>query len=302
MASTQVIGEPSFRESEGGKNGGVASWSDDSLAYWLGDVGRVSLLSKEQEISLAREIELGCLESRNRLVESNFRLVVSIAMKFRSRGMGICDLIQEGNIGLIRAVEKFDYRKGYRFSTYATWWIRQSIVRSLADQGRMIRIPVHVAEMLQKVNRTRQRLTHLFGRSPTLSEIAESSGFSESKIELLTEISPDAVSLDEPVFGDSGASLGNSLPDSVVGQDSWVDLADQRSVLLSALSQLQPRERDVLCLRHGLGGTETLTLQEIAERLDVTRERVRQIEQIALRRLRSTELREHLESLGTFLA
>lgn len=275
---------------------------DDTLAFWLRSVGQVNLLSKEQELRLSRLANSGCEESRRQLIEANYRLVVSISMKYRSRGMGMNDLIQEGNLGLIKAVEKFDASHGTRFSTYATWWIRQSIIRAIADQGRIIRLPVHLVEMTNRIRRKKIAFQQELGRLPTTGEISEELNISAKKIEDLNEIPDDACSIDRPILRDSDETLEQLIADEEIQQDDWVDQTEIRSILMTAMSKLQPRERDVLCLRHGLSGRDSMTLQEIAEQLQVTRERVRQIEQKAMRRMRSQELKDELASLQFYLS
>ena len=276
----------------------LSSFLDDPLKLWLNEVGKTALLTAEQELDLAKSVEAGCQESKRRLVKANLRLVVSVAKKFSGRGLSLSDMIQEGNVGLIRAVDKFDYRKGYRFSTYATWWIRQSITRAIADQSRTIRVPVHVMESMSRVSRTYRTLAHEYGREPSVEEVAKECQISPERVRQVLETIPDAMSLDAPAGESEETELGDRIQDQQErGQDDWVDRTHLREGLFSALKQLDPRERDVLILRFGLLDGESMTLEEVARHFDVTRERIRQIEKKGLKKLKRPEMAKQLESL-----
>ncbi|MBL8066913.1 MAG: sigma-70 family RNA polymerase sigma factor [Armatimonadetes bacterium] len=263
---------------------------DDSLKLWLATVGRTPLLTSEQETVLARKMTSGCLESRKRLVESNYRLVVNIAKKFTGRGLCLDDLIQEGNIGLIKAVEKFDGAKGFRFSTYATWWIRQAISRAISDQSRLIRVPVHVVEGTMRLRRVAARLQFELGREPTAEEIAQRAEIEVEKVNEFLHLVPDALSLESPISGSDDATLQDVIPDSRHG-NSDIDQTHLKQSIAEALSILDDREREVLSLRFGLRDGLQLTLEEVASQLQITRERVRQIEQRGLKKLKRSECR-----------
>ena len=263
---------------------------EDPVRMYLKEIGKVPLLSAEEEIDLAKRMELGDQEAKKRLAEANLRLVVSIAKRYVGRGMLFLDLIQEGNLGLIKAVEKFDYRKGYKFSTYATWWIRQAITRAIADQARTIRIPVHMVETINKVLRTTRRLTQDLNREPTNEEIAQAMGMDVDKIEYVMRIKQDIASLDASVGrdGDDEESvLGDFVEDSE--RDSPEDatanqiLKEQIAEILTTLSE---REQKIIRLRFGIGGGRPHTLEEVGNEFSVTRERIRQIEAKALSKLR----------------
>jgi RNA polymerase primary sigma factor len=262
---------------------------DDPVRMYLREMGRVSLLTAAQEVELAQAIEAGSRAARDRMIESNLRLVVSIAKKYMGRGLTFLDVIQEGNVGLMRAVDKFDYRRGYKFSTYATWWIRQGITRSIADQSRTIRLPVHVAEVLNKLIRVERNLTQALGREPTSAEIAEEMGVTLDKVESTRRVSRDPVSLDVPVGESDEVRLQDFLPDlhAVRPDDSAVAGMLGREVE-NVLNTLTPRERRVLQLRFGLVDGQQKTLDEVGKRLGVTRERIRQIEAKALRKMRQS--------------
>ena len=262
---------------------------DDPVRMYLKEIGRVSLLKAEDEVYLAKLIEEGDEDAKHRLTEANLRLVVSIAKKYIGRGMSFLDLIQEGNMGLIRAVEKFDYQKGFKFSTYATWWIRQAITRAIADQARTIRIPVHMVETINKLVRISRRLLQELGREPADPEIGEEMG-----------VSQDPVSLETPIGEEEDSHLGDFVPDSeAVAPSDAASLTMLRTEVEDILDTLTPRERRVLQLRFGLIDGHQRTLEEVGKRFGVTRERIRQIEAKALRKLRhpsrSMKLKDYLE-------
>ena len=273
---------------------------DDPVRMYLREIGRVPLLSAAQEVSLAQRMEKGDEEARRHLTEANLRLVVSVAKKYIGRGMSLLDLIQEGNIGLIRAVEKFDYRKGYKFSTYATWWIRQAITRAIADQARTIRIPVHMVETINRLIRTSRRLVQELGRDPTSDEIAREMGLPPEKVREIQKISQEPVSLETPIGEEEDSHLGDFIEDqkalAPADAASHQLLKEQVEDVLDSLTQ---RERRVLQLRFGLDDGRSRTLEEVGREFGVTRERIRQIEAKALRKLRhpsrSKKLKDYLE-------
>ena len=260
---------------------------DDPVRMYLKEIGKVPLLSAEEEIELAKRMEQGDEEAKHRLSEANLRLVVSIAKRYVGRGMLFLDLIQEGNLGLIKAVEKFDYRKGYKFSTYATWWIRQAITRAIADQARTIRIPVHMVETINKLIRVSRQLLQEYGREPLPEEIAEEMGISEDKVREIIKIAQEPVSLETPIGEEEDSHLGDFIPDddapAPADAAAFTLLKEQ---LMSVLSTLTPREEMVLKLRFGLEDGRARTLEEVGREFKVTRERIRQIEAKALRKLR----------------
>lgn len=260
---------------------------EDSLKLWLNTVGRTPLLTAEQEFMLAEAMAAGCEASKKKLVESNFRLVVNIAKKFSGRGMSLEDLIQEGNIGLIRAVEKFDQTKGFRFSTYATWWIRQAVSRAISDQGRMIRVPVHVVENSMRVRRVAAQLLLEFGREPTADEIATVAEVDVSRVEEMLAMLPDAMSLESPLAGSEDATLQDVIPDD---DHSGIEMerTHLRETVKSCMEILEDREREVLSLRYGLKDGLQMTLEDVARQMKITRERVRQIEQRGLKKLKQS--------------
>ncbi len=272
---------------------------DDSVRMWLREVGRTHLLTLQEEVRLAKRIERGEQEAKAILTEANLRLVVSIAKRYTLRGMSFPDLIQEGNIGLIRAVEKFDYRKGYKFSTYATWWIRQAITRAIADQGRTIRIPVHMVETINRLVKASSHLLQTLGREATLEEIAAEMDLSVERVSEIMRIAPEPLSLETPIGEEEDSRLSDFLPDD----DSSSPNDSATFVLLrekidEALSSLTPRERDVLKMRFGLDDGYPHTLEEVGKHFEVTRERIRQIEAKALKKLRhpsKCRLREYVE-------
>ena len=257
----------------------------DALQLFLREAGRHPLLTAAQEVELAKRIERGDLEAKARMIQSNLRLVVSIAKNYRNQGLPFLDLIQEGTLGLIRAVEKFDWRRGFKFSTYATWWIRQAVARALADKGRTIRMPVHIVERMQKINRAERTLWTQLGREPTLGEIAEEASLTEQQVLEVRAAARASASLDAPVGDTEDAVLGDFVAGDDPLPEETVELQLRSEALRLALAALPAREREVVTLRYGLGGIEPRTLEEIGRRLGLTRERVRQIELESLRRL-----------------
>ena len=273
---------------------------DDPVKVYLKEIGRVPLLTPEEEIELAMRISSDDEEAKKRLSESNLRLVVSIAKRYVGRGMQFLDLIQEGNLGLIKAVDKFDYTKGFKFSTYATWWIRQAITRAIADQARTIRIPVHMVETINKVKKTNSQLLHENGRDPTAEEIAAKLDMPVDKVREILRVSQEPVSLETPIGEEEDSHLGDFIPDD--DAQAPVDAASMalmREQLSDVLKTLTPREARVLSLRYGLDDGNPKTLEEVGKEFQVTRERIRQIEAKALRKLRhpsrSKKLKDFLD-------
>lgn len=274
--------------------------AEDPVRMYLKEIGRIPLLSSEEEIELAKRMEEGDEEAKKKLSEANLRLTVSIAKRYSGRGMQFLDLIQEGNLGLIKAVEKFDYRKGYKFSTYATWWIRQSITRAIADQARTIRIPVHMVETMNRVNRTSRRLLQEYGREPTPEEIAEAMNMPVERVLEISKISQEPVSLETPIGEEEDSHLGDFIQDEHIpvpaDEAAHTLLREQLEKVMDTLSE---REQKVLALRFGLEDGKPHTLEEVGREFQVTRERIRQIEAKALRKLRhptrSRKLRDFLE-------
>ncbi len=273
---------------------------DDPVRMYLKEIGKVPLLSADEEIDLARRMEKGDAEAKRRLAEANLRLVVSIAKRYVGRGMLFLDLIQEGNLGLIKAVEKFDYTKGYKFSTYATWWIRQAITRAIADQARTIRIPVHMVETINKLIRVSRQLLQELGREPAPEEIAKEMGMSVDKVREIMKISQEPVSLETPIGEEEDSHLGDFIPDddapAPAEAAAFTLLKEQ---LIDVLDTLTAREEKVLRLRFGLDDGRARTLEEVGKEFNVTRERIRQIEAKALRKLRhpsrSKKLKDYLD-------
>ncbi len=260
---------------------------DDPVKMYLKDIGRVPLLSGDEEIVLAKRMADGDLEARKILAEANLRLVVSIAKRHVGRGMHFLDLIQEGNMGLMKAVEKFDYERGYKLSTYATWWIRQAITRAIADQARTIRIPVHMVETIHKLARVTRTLTQDLGRDPYPSEIAEEMGIPESRVIEIQKISQDPVSLETPIGEEDDSHLGDFIVDeNAQAPSEVVEKSILKEQLITVLDTLTPREEKVLRLRYGIDDGRPRTLEEVGKEFNVTRERIRQIEAKALRKLR----------------
>ncbi len=273
---------------------------DDPVKIYLKEIGRVQLLSPEEEVELAKRMAEGDQTARQRLAESNLRLVVSIAKRYVGRGMHFLDLIQEGNLGLIKAVEKFDYTKGFKFSTYATWWIRQAITRAIADQARTIRIPVHMVETINKVKKVSAQLLHENGREPTVEEIAEAMSITEDKVREILRVAQEPVSLETPIGEEEDSHLGDFIPDEdaqVPAEAAYQSLLKEQ--LTEVLATLTPREEKILRLRFGLEDGRPRTLEEVGKEFAVTRERIRQIEAKALRKLRhptrSKRLRDFLD-------
>jgi RNA polymerase primary sigma factor len=257
----------------------------DALQLFLREAGRHALLTAAQEVELAKKIERGDLEAKQRMIQSNLRLVVSIAKNYRNQGLPFLDLIQEGTLGLIRAVEKFDWRRGYKFSTYATWWIRQAVARALADKARTIRMPVHIVERMQKMNRAERTLWMELGREPTLEEIAEEASLPIEQAREVKAAARASASLDQPVGEQEDAVFGDFVAGDDPLPEERVEVSLRSQALFTALHALPDRERQVLVLRYGLVDEEPKTLEEIGKRLGLTRERVRQIELESLRRL-----------------
>ncbi len=260
----------------------------DSLQLFLKDIGKVRLLTAQEEVDLAKRIERGDLDAKQKMVESNLRLVVSIAKNYRNQGLPFLDLIQEGTLGLVRAAEKFDYRKGFKFSTYATWWIRQAIARALADKARTIRIPVHVVEKLNKIGRAERKLVTELGREPTADEIADVTGIDPEEVDSIKRSAQAPVSLEKPVGDEEESEFGQFIADERA--ESPYERAAEiltKEALREALENLSYRERRVLELRYGLGGEHPRTLDEVGRTFNVTRERIRQIENQSLKKLQS---------------
>lgn len=273
---------------------------DDPVRMYLKEIGKVPLLSPDEEIELAKKIELGDEAAKKKLAEANLRLVVSIAKRYVGRGMQLLDLIQEGNLGLIKAVEKFDYRKGYKFSTYATWWIRQAITRAIADQARTIRIPVHMVETINRLVRTQRQLVQKLGREATPEELAKELDMPVDRVREIMKISQDPVSLETPIGEEEDSHLGDFIPDDEAPAPA--DAASHtllRETLGDVLDSLTPREEKVLRLRFGLEDGRSRTLEEVGKEFNVTRERIRQIESKTLAKLRhpsrSSKLKDYLE-------
>ncbi|NLO27579.1 MAG: RNA polymerase sigma factor RpoD [Actinobacteria bacterium] len=261
---------------------------NDPVRMYLREIGRVPLLTSEEEIRLAKLVEKKDVEAKRRLTEANLRLVVSIAKRYMGRGLLFLDLIQEGNLGLIRAVEKFDYRLGYKFSTYATWWIRQAVTRAIADQARTIRVPVHAVETMNKLNRIQRELLQKSGREPTVGEIAEAMGMTPHKVREIQKATQEPVSLETPVGDEDDSELGDFIEDADADQPLEVVFREiRREELFRVLDSLPVRDRKVLELRFGLRGERPRTLEEVGERFGVTRERIRQVEAKTLNRLKN---------------
>ena len=283
----------------------------DLVQQYLGELRREPLLTAAEEIELAKAIEAGrapnaspevvttAAAARRRFIEANLRLVVSVAKRYQSAGLPMLDLIQEGNLGLMRAVEKFDWRKGFKFSTYATWWIRQGITRAIADKSRTIRVPAHLGEALSVLARTSAQLLKTLNREPTVAELAAESGFALDKVIDALRVEPDLVSLSAIVGDDGGTELADLLPDlSAASPDEMAAQSFESAALRESLLRLDAREREVLCLRFGLSDEQPLTLEEVGKRFELTRERIRQIEAKALTKLRHPCLPGHLRVMA----
>jgi RNA polymerase primary sigma factor len=269
----------------------------DPVRMYLKEIGRVKLLTAQQEVSLAKRIERGDIRAKHELTEANLRLVVSIAKRYHTDGMGFLDLIQEGNLGLIRAVEKFDYRKGHKFSTYATWWIRQAITRAIADKARTIRIPVHMVEKINKLIRVQRQLLQNMGREPQPEEIAAEMSMTEAEIREILRISQTTVSLETPIGEEEDSELGDFIEDEdAIRSFDAVASQLERDGVNDALAMLPYRERKVIELRFGLKGEHPRTLEEVAKRFGVTRERIRQIEAKALAKLQAIDKTRNLRT------
>ena len=293
-----ITSDISELESDLGSTEGVAI--DDPVRMYLKEIGKVPLLSAAEEIEIAKRMADGDQDAKKQLAEANLRLVVSVAKRYVGRGMLFLDLIQEGNLGLIKAVEKFDYRKGYKFSTYATWWIRQAITRAIADQARTIRIPVHMVETINKLIRVNRQLLQEYGREPRPDEIAREMGISEEKVREIIKVAQEPVSLETPIGEEEDSHLGDFIPDDDAPAPAEVAAFTLlKEQLMEVLDTLTPREEKVLRLRFGLDDGKARTLEEVGREFNVTRERKRQIEAKALRKLRhpsrSKKLKDFLE-------
>jgi len=283
--------------SEATKTTELKDISDDSVRMYLREIGRIALLKTADEIRLAKRIEMGDINAKRKLAEANLRLVVSIAKKYIGRGLTLLDLIQEGNTGLLRAVEKFDYHKGYKFSTYATWWIRQAITRAIADQARTIRIPVHMVETINKLIRVQRQLVQDLGREPLPEEIAAEMEIPVEKVEHIIKISQETVSLEAPVGEEEDSKLGDFIEDKIsMSPEESAIYQLMKGHVGESLSILLPREQKILKMRFGLEeGGRTHTLEEVGKEFGVTRERIRQIEAKALQKLKKHEQSERLK-------
>ena len=301
-----VIGEdglPAYKEAKGETKKVeldlTVEPSLDSLRLYLRSIGRVELLTADQEIALAKRIERGDMNAKRHMVEANLRLVVSIAKGYLGRGLGFLDLIQEGSLGLIRAVEKFDYRRGYKFSTYATWWIRQAVTRAIADKARTIRIPVHMVEKLNRVTHVERQLVQRLGREPEPAEIAEELKLTTQEVRDILRVAQMPVSLEKPIGDEEESELGDFVADEAVEEPFEAATENlQREDIQKALNALPERERQVIELRYGLRGHEPLTLEEVGKAFGVTRERIRQIENNTLRRLKQLPEAQRLRKLS----
>jgi RNA polymerase primary sigma factor len=277
-------------------NGDLATATTDSLQLFLNEAGRYPLLSAAEEVELAKLVERGDVAAKDKMINSNLRLVVSIAKRYQGHGLSLLDLIQEGVIGLIRAVEKFDWRRGYKFSTYATWWIRQAVQRGVANKSRTIRIPVHIAEREQRIARAERELTAKLERPPTDAEISKAAKISLKHLREVREAARAVTSLDKPLGDENDASIGDLIGAAEAGVEEEFEISLTESTLHRALEDIPDREREVLRLRYGLGTEEPKSLEEIGRRLGLTRERVRQIEGQALKRLSVSREIEALRS------
>jgi len=277
-------------------NGDLATATTDSLQLFLNETGRYPLLTAAEEVELAKRVESGDPAAKEKMINSNLRLVVSIAKRYQGHGLSLLDLIQEGVIGLIRAVEKFDWRRGFKFSTYATWWIRQAVQRGVANKSRTIRIPVHIAEREQRIGRAERELTAKLGRAPNDEEIAAAAKLSLKHLKEVREAARAVTSLDKPLGDDNDSSIGDLVGSTRAGVEEEVQVSLDETMLHRALEDIPEREREVLRLRYGLSNEEPRSLEEIGRRLGLTRERVRQIESQALKRLAVSREIEALRS------
>lgn len=268
---------------------------DDSMKLYLHEIGSIPLLTAEQEVEIAKKIESGDVQARDQLISANLRLVVSIAKRYLGRGLSVEDLIQNGNIGLMKAVEKFDYTKGYKFSTYATWWIRQAITRSVADQGRLVRIPVHMNEKIFKYARAKKDFLQNFGFEPSNRDVADQLGWRVEDVERVSSIVTNPTSLDASIGEDEDSSLGDFVPDeNAADADTIITNYELTEILRTLMGPLTEREKGVLVYRFGLDGAAPLTLEEVGEIYGVTRERIRQLEAKAIRKIRYSRKRRLL--------
>ena len=284
--NVEIVSEVDAEDEE--ERAGQREVSTDALQLFLKDIGKVELLTAPQEVELAKRIERGDDNAKRQMVEANLRLVVSIAKRYRNQGLPFLDLIQEGTIGLVRAAEKFDHRKGFKFSTYATWWIRQAVARALADKARTIRMPVHVVEKLNKIVRTERKLRSEFGREPASREIARELELTADEVEQIRRSAQIPVSLEKPVGDDEESEFGHFLTDeSALLPEEAAENVLRKDALLRILRTLSARERRVLELRYGLNGEQPRTLDEVGRAFNVTRERIRQIENQCLKKLRA---------------
>jgi len=283
----EVVKEPPREPTAPPRASEVLETTTDALQLFLREIGRHPLLTAADEVELSKRIERGDMEAKRRMIECNLRLVVSIAKNYRNQGLPFLDLIQEGTLGLIRAVEKFDWRRGFKFSTYATWWIRQAVARALADKARTIRMPVHIVERLQKINRADRQLWTQLGREPTLEEIADEASLTVQQVLEVRAAARASTSLDAPVGDGEDAVFGDFVAGDEPLPEETVELNLRSEALRHALASLPQREREVVVMRYGLTGAEPQTLEEIGRRLGLTRERVRQIKLESLRRLAS---------------
>ena len=294
------IGEPEMDDDDGApepeEDASETSVVDDSVKMYLKEIGKIELLHADEEHDIAKRMSEGDEDAKETLINSNLRLVVSIAKKYMNRGLSLLDLIQEGNIGLIKAVDKFDYTKGFKFSTYATWWIRQAITRAIADQARTIRIPVHMVETINKLTRVQRQLVQDLGREPTTEELAECMGMEPAKIREIQNISQDPISIDKPVGEEEDSHLVDFISnDELAAPEEEVARNLLKEDLIKALNTLTDRERKVIELRFGLKDGVPMTLEQVGKKFGVTRERIRQIETKAIRKLSRASSSKKLE-------
>ncbi len=299
---TVIQGEEQFKEEDLYSIENLISQAsmDDPVKMYLKDIGRLPMLSPEEEIEIATKVSQGDELAKERLIEANLRLVISIAKRFANKSsLQLMDLIQEGNLGLIKAVEKFDYKKGFRFSTYATWWIRQHITRSIADQGRTVRLPVHMVETIHKQVKVARDLLQKLNREPTTAEIAEAMGISEAKVIETQRIAQDPLSLESPLGEEDDSKRGDFIEDETIKSPTELTMQNQlREQILSVLNFLTPREQKVIRLRYGLDDAHPRTLEEVGKEFNVTRERIRQIEAKARKKLMRPNITKKLKSFS----